>query len=66
MIGDGDDDGDIDLWDYAGLQACYTGPFDGPAFVIPSADCLRGFDFDGDTDIDLSDFDEFRTLLAGP
>jgi len=57
--GDIDRDGDVDLDDYASLQACYTGPI-GP---LPP-DCDEA-DLDGDDDVDLIDLATFQVNYAG-
>jgi len=49
--GDFDDDGDVDLDDFANWDACATGPGQGSC-----ADECCAFDFDGDDDVDLHDF----------
>ena len=56
--GDGDADGDLDLGDFAGLQAC-----------LPGADAGVGccfFDFDTDDDVDLADLADFAGGITGP
>ena len=52
--GDFDENGYVDLRDYASFQPCFVdaGPLD------PS--CLEKFDDDGDGDIDLGDFAAFQ------
>ncbi len=50
-----------DLWDYAGLQRCTTGP--GP--VVVPGECAA-FDFDDDDDVDSDDYVAFEMLLSGP
>ena len=56
--GDMDDDGDVDLFDFAWWQRCFA--------ISPVApDCAEG-DFDGNGTIDLSDFAEFAANLVGP
>jgi len=60
LPGDLDDDGDVDLDDYAAFFQCLTGPDGGPVIF----DCLRG-DFDGDDDIDLLDFAAFQAVFDG-
>ena len=57
--GDCDDDGDVDLTDYACFHGCLTGPDGG---------LLSGcepFDFDGDTDTDLLDGAAFQVSFTG-
>jgi hypothetical protein len=66
LLGDANDDGDRDLQDFGAVQRCYSGPAGAPAFVVPSSQCLKQFDFDDDTDVGLDDFDEFLGLLDGP
>ncbi|UCF33169.1 MAG: hypothetical protein JSV78_12625 [Phycisphaerales bacterium] len=53
-IGDQTCDGVIDLADYAAWPGCLTGPGNGPV----AAGC-EAYDFDGDEDVDLSDFVEW-------
>jgi len=55
---DYDGDGNIDLFDFASLLSCATGPG-----VSPSAICV-GFDFDRDADVDLRDISAFLNLLT--
>ncbi len=59
-LGDGDCDGDVDVIDFAALQACFAGP-DEPATAACAA--MR---FDADTDVDASDFAAFAADLLGP
>ncbi len=61
MPGDWDDDGDVDIFDFAAWTGCVTGPANGP----PVTGCAM-FDFDGDIDVDMSDFAQFEQLFAGP
>lgn len=55
LLGDFDDDGDVDDDDAQQFRLCYTGPDAGP--VDPT--CQAG-DFDGDVDIDCDDWQAFR------
>ena len=57
--GDYDEDGDVDLYDYAHWDDCMTGPEAGP-YV---AGC-EAFDFDVDDDVDLADFAMFTMLFS--
>lgn len=58
LPGDFDDDGDIDLDDFAHWEDCMTGPDNGPC-----DDQCSAFDFDDDTDVDMKDF---AALQEGP
>jgi hypothetical protein len=57
--GDCDDDGDIDLFDYA----CFVDCAAGPGQPVPLV-CER-FDFDASGDIDLIDFGYFTVAFEG-
>ena len=59
---DPDDDGDVDLVDFAAFQQCF-GVSSIDQFAI---DCLCSFDSDNDGDIDLTDFDSFAAGITGP
>lgn len=59
--GDYDDDGDVDLADFAGFQVCHTGDGQGP--VATGCDV---FDFDADDDVDSADLPPFVSWLTGP
>ncbi|MCH7814041.1 MAG: hypothetical protein IID40_08475 [Planctomycetes bacterium] len=54
---DADDDGDVDLDDYAFFHTCLVSP--GPQF------CLDRFDGDHDGDLDLFDFAHFQRMFTG-
>lgn len=58
--GDFEQDGDVDLDDFAQFMACYTGPggCTGP-------DCAFA-DFDDDGDVDVADFAELQLAFTGP
>ncbi len=58
LLGDFDDDGDVDEDDFSQFRVCYTGPDGGP--VGPS--CEAG-DFDGDNDVDCDDYQAFRAAF---
>ena len=60
--GDGDDDGDVDLDDFAGFVECLTGP-NRPSTMPPG--CIE-FDVDSDEDVDLADMAQFQLLYTGP
>lgn len=57
--GDLDRDGLI-LANFGELQRCWSGPFDEPTFVQPSAECVQLLDFDNDQDIDQADYVRWR------
>jgi uncharacterized lipoprotein YddW (UPF0748 family) len=58
---DFDGDGDVDLIDFAYLQACFNGP-NRPA---AATNCLPA-DLDQDADVDLADFGVFQGRFNGP
>ncbi len=66
-VGDGpvvppdfDDDGDVDMADFAHFQRCLTGMY------IPQTDeACRNADLDGDTDVDAGDLTLFQRCLIG-
>ncbi len=60
--GDPDLDGIIGSVDQSTLIAAYTGPLGGSGYTPATPDNLATFDFDGDGDIDCSDYQE---LVAG-
>ena len=60
MPGDCDQDGDVDLGDFADFEACLEGPGGG---LGPGCGC---FDFDTSGDVDLSDFAGFQEAFTGP
>ncbi len=61
MIGDLDQDGDVDLTDFAMFQSCFNGPNRPPA---PA--CAGSADFNGDGDVDLADFTVMQLCFGGP
>ena len=65
LPGDWDRDGSVDIDDWLEFPGCMSGPWDGAAWVMPSAECRGVFDFDGDADVDLKDFAEFQVLFGG-
>ena len=58
---DFDQDGDVDLADFAIFAACFNGPNRPPAG--PNCDAA---DFDNDNDVDLADFAIFAACFNGP
>jgi hypothetical protein len=62
LRGDFDNDGDVDLDDFALFAVCYGGPG-----YPPGPDCPSGIDadLDGDGDVDLLDFMIFATNFTG-
>ena len=61
VYGDFDEDGDVDMSDFAGFQYC----FNGPSQPYPSTGCDVA-DFDADGDVDLNDFSRFQACFNGP
>ncbi len=63
--GDFDNDGDIDLADYAILADCLNGPENAPTPTPPTTpqQCLDTLDFDSDFDVDLNDSAEFTRVF---
>ena len=57
--GDCDNDFDVDLNDYAGMNACIAGPEGG---LGANCGC---FDFDNDGDVDMLDVAEFQVNFTG-
>lgn len=66
VFGDADGDADLDLADYAKLQACFSGPTDGPGFTPPSAECKEQFDLTFDGDVDMDDYVAAIPQFEGP
>ncbi|MCH9002668.1 MAG: hypothetical protein IIC02_08855 [Planctomycetes bacterium] len=66
LISDVDNDGDIDLFDLAGLQQCFSGSKNEPGFVEPGSECLRIFDGISDGAVDLEDYGLLRDNITGP
>ena len=66
VFGDTDGDADLDLADYAKLQACFSGPTDGPGFTPPSAECKEHFDVTFDGDVDMDDYVAATGQFDGP
>ncbi len=60
---DYDQDGDVDLADFAHFQVCYGGP---NAPFAPTAPACDDSDGDGDGDVDLADFAGFQGCFNGP
>ena len=58
--GDSEQDGDVDMHDFAEFLACYTGPGGSVSPVCAFAD------FDADCDVDLDDWGGFMLALTGP
>ncbi|MCP4589738.1 MAG: hypothetical protein GY842_03250 [bacterium] len=61
--GDFDDDGDVDLADFARLQSCYTGQNTG--LEVLSSFCAE-LDTDADGDVDSADHGGFVTSMTDP
>ncbi|MCP4589346.1 MAG: lamin tail domain-containing protein, partial [bacterium] len=62
LLGDFDDDGDVDSLDYADLEQCIAGPDAAPAAGCPV--CVDP-DLDDDGDADLADYAEFQESFSG-
>lgn len=64
IFGDCDGDGDVDLFDYRALQACFTGPKEAPDFpgMDPGCEC---YDLQEDGDVDLIDGLLFQLAFTG-
>ena len=60
LPGDGEEDGDIDLYDYRAFKACVDGPGIGP----PEDGC-GCYDLDHNGRIDLSDVARFQNAFTG-
>jgi len=58
---DFDDDGDVDLTDYANFFQCFAGPNQPPAQTCPKG---VNADLDSDVDVDLADFDLFQLAFT--
>ena len=68
--GDFDDNGSVDRDDHVALYECLSGPGeipapDDPAVTTCEVECLNGFDFDEDRDVDLRDFAELQLAFTG-
>lgn len=67
LLGDFQDDGNLDLGDVAWLQVCFGRSSTDLAGLTPStAECLRVFDLVDDGVVDLSDFVVFQEFLMAP
>lgn len=64
---DFDGDGYVSLFDWTGLAECAGGPdtLPDPQGDIAEEECLCGFDFDRDGDVDLLDMGTFQTRFTG-
>ncbi len=66
LIGDSNEDGDVDLEDTCMLQHCFSGAKEDAGHITPTQACLAIFDLDDDQDIDLDDFSQFSEFIGGP
>ncbi|MCB9850343.1 MAG: DM13 domain-containing protein [Phycisphaerales bacterium] len=63
---DADNDGDIDIDDYAMFEDCMAGPDAAPTpLVLTTQECLDAFDRDNDGDVDARDFSVFQQVFTG-
>ena len=51
-------------YDFEVLKMGMSGPLGSVSFVLPSQECRAAFDFDADTDVDLSDFARFQAAFT--
>ncbi|MCK4659794.1 MAG: endonuclease/exonuclease/phosphatase family protein [Phycisphaerae bacterium] len=65
LRGDWNNDGVVDVLDFAEFPACLSSPSGTSSFTIPPWQCLDVFDFDTDDDIDLADFVAFQRSFEG-
>ena len=65
--GDFDQDGDVDLQDFADFADCQCAPggTSSPAPPTTALQCQTAFDFDFDDDVDLADFKRFQEEFTG-
>ena len=65
---DPDNDGDVDLDDFAVFAECMFGPGATPSPTPPptALECLYTFDAEPDSDVDLADFAAFQEAFTGP
>jgi len=63
--GDIDDDGDVDLGDYAVFAACMNGPDNPTPPGGCTADDFAAADIENDNDVDLADFSIFQDVFTG-
>lgn len=66
LLGDSNDDGQLDLRDFSDLQNCFSGMIGSGGFQAPTLECRRVFDYNLDTDVDGLDYGVFRSFLSGP
>ncbi len=66
LLGDTNDNGELELRDFAALQNCYSGSVNTVGFAPLTPECARVFDFDADTGVDGTDYAVFESALGGP
>ncbi len=66
LLGDFNDDGDLDLRDFAVMQTGFSGSKEWPQYEEPDLKYWLKFDFDDDQDIDLSDYRVFTEHISSP
>ncbi len=66
LLGDADDNGQLNLRDASNFWTCYTDGAASIGFIAPSAECDRIQDFNADGAIDLTDYSLFEEVFSGP
>jgi hypothetical protein len=64
ILGDGDNDGRVELFDFSNWVLCRTAPFVPESRAATTRDCLCLFNTDGDADIDLLDFSALQIAFG--
>lgn len=66
LLGDMNDDGDLDLKDFSDLTLCFSGSTIDPGFQAPTPECGQVFDYNLDNDVDRADYSVFQSAFTGP
>jgi Tol biopolymer transport system component/pimeloyl-ACP methyl ester carboxylesterase len=64
--GDVEADGVVGADNLESFQSCYSGSLAAQGFKSPTLACAEAFDFDNDSDVDVSDLDALLALYEGP